>query len=68
MAIFTMVFGYAVRVLPLIPNNAWVAADDPYWHFLGLSFSPCGAAARVLCAHGIRAKLVIQGYNCFFFN
>ena len=40
MAVFTMVFGYAVCVLPLILNNAWAAADNPYWHFLGLSFSP----------------------------
>ena len=35
-----MVFGYAVCVLPFVLNNAWVAADNPYWHFLGLSFSP----------------------------
>ena len=40
MAVFAMVFGYAVCVLPFVLNNAWVAADNPYWHFLGLSFSP----------------------------
>ena len=40
MAVFAMVFGYALRVLPLIVNNAWVATENPYWHFLGLSFSP----------------------------
>ena len=51
MAVFAMVFGYAFCVLPLIVNNAWIAAENPYWHFLGLSFSPCGAAVRALCAH-----------------
>ena len=51
MAVFAMVFGHAFGVSPLIVNNAWIAAENPYWHFLGLSFSPCGAAVRALCAH-----------------
>ena len=53
MAVFAMVFGHAFGVSPLIVNNAWIAAENPYWHFLGLSFSPCGVAVRALCAHGI---------------
>ena len=40
MAVFAMVFGYAFCVLPLIVNNARVAAENLYWYFLGLSFSP----------------------------
>ena len=52
MAVFAMVFGYAVCVLPFVLNNAWVAADNPYWHFLGLSFSPCSVAVHALCEHG----------------
>ena len=51
MAVFAMVFGHAFGVSPLIVNNAWIAAENPYWHFLGLSFSPCGAAVRALCAN-----------------
>ena len=47
MAVFAMVFGNAFGVSPLIVNNAWIAAENPYWHFLGLSFSPCGAAPLV---------------------
>ena len=53
MAVFAMVFGHAFGVSPLIVNNAWIAAENSYWHFLGLSFSPCGAAVRALWAHGI---------------
>ena len=38
-AIFAMVFGHAFRVSPLILHNASIAKGNPYWHFLGLSFS-----------------------------
>ena len=53
MAVFALVFDHAFGVSPLIVNNAWIAAENPYWHFLGLSFSPFGAAVRALWAHGI---------------
>jgi len=52
-AIFAMVFGHAFRVSPLVLHNASIAKGNPYWHFLGLSFSPCGAVVRALYAHGI---------------
>ena len=63
MAVFAMVFGYAVRVLPFVLSNAWVAADNPYWHFLGLSFSPLrrGATCGVRTLNTLDRILALMG-------
>ena len=39
-------FWYAFGVQSLALHNALIAAENPLWHLLGFSFSPCSAAAR----------------------